>query len=344
MAIMGASGAGKTTLMNVLTNRNLRLLNVEGQVLVNGQSVGESIIRLSAYVQQDDLFIETLTVREHLIFQACLRMDKHLNYDERMKRVEEVMQELSLTKCADTIIGAAGVIKGISGGEAKRLAFAAELLTKPALMFCDEPTSGLDSFISRSLVSVLRDMARGGRTIICTIHQPSSDVFELFDDLLLMAEGRVAYRGKASMALDFFSRVGLKCPINYNPADFYVQNLAIAPGRENESREKVAAIISQFAREDLEIEKSDSLSFSDTMPHIRETSRYKASWISQFRTVFWRSVLNLRRDTVLLKVRLIQAVNIAIRIHFHHCVNENMLPEPRIFHWVVPECKLTVIV
>ncbi|GFS54142.1 protein white [Nephila pilipes] len=290
MAIMGASGAGKTTLLNVLTNRNLRLLNVEGSVLVNGQSVGESIIRLSAYVQQDDLFIGTLTVKEHLIFSACLRMDKHLNYEERMKRVNEVMAELNLVKCADTVIGAPGMVKGISGGEAKRLAFAAELLTKPALMFCDEPTSGLDSFISRSLVSVLRDLARGGRTIICTIHQPSSDVFELFDHLLLMAEGRVAYRGKASLALDFFSRVGLRCPINYNPADFYVQNLAIACGRENESREKVLAIVSQFAKEDLEMETSptDSHRFSIPMPHVRETTRYKDTsfgtcWLSRSR-------------------------------------------------------------
>ncbi|KFM65485.1 Protein white, partial [Stegodyphus mimosarum] len=217
LAIMGASGAGKTTLLNVLTSRNLRRLTVDGEVLVNGENVGESMTRLSAYVQQDDLFIGTLTVKEHLVFQALLRMDKHLSYKERMRRVDEVILELGLRKCEDTMIGIAGKIKGISGGEAKRLAFAAEVLTNPALMFCDEPTSGLDSFMSQNIVSVLRDLAMGGRTIICTIHQPSSEVYEMFDNLLLLAEGRVAYMGDAKKALDFFERAGLRCPINYNP-------------------------------------------------------------------------------------------------------------------------------
>ncbi|GFS54140.1 protein white [Nephila pilipes] len=308
MAIMGASGAGKTTLLNVLTNRNLRLLDVDGEVLVNGQNVGESIMKLSAYVQQDDLFIGTLSVREHLVFQALLRMDKHLTYDERMQRVDEVILELGLTKCADTKIGVAGRVKGISGGEAKRLAFASEVLTKPALMFCDEPTSGLDSFMSQSIVSVLKSMAQGGRTIVCTIHQPSSEVFELFDHLFLMAEGRVAYRGRSSKALDFFKRAGFECPINYNPADFYIQNLAIIPGRENESREKVAAIVSQFEKEARVIEATMSTGYSVPPLPMKETSRYKASWCAQFRAVIWRSWISLIRDPMLIKVRFLQSL------------------------------------
>lgn len=312
MAIMGASGAGKTTLLNVLTSRNLRLLDVDGEVLVNGQNVGESITKLSAYVQQDDLFIGTLSVREHLVFQALLRMDKHLSYDERMTRVDEVILELGLTKCADTKIGVAGRVKGISGGEAKRLAFAAEVLTKPALMFCDEPTSGLDSFMSQSIVSVLKAMAQGGRTIVCTIHQPSSEVFELFDHLFLMAEGRVAFRGKSSKALDFFKRAGFECPINYNPADFYIQNLAIIPGRENESREKVAAIVSQFEKEARTIEATMSTGYSIPAPQMKETSRYKASWWAQFKAVLWRSWISLIRDPMLIKVRFLQSLVIGL--------------------------------
>ncbi|GIY38002.1 protein white [Caerostris extrusa] len=309
---MGASGAGKTTLLNVLTNRNLRLLRVDGEVLVNGQNFGESIARHSAYVQQDDLFVGTLTVREHLIFQAMLRMDKHLTYEERMKRVGEVILEMGLTKCANTVIGVAGRVKGISGGEAKRLAFAAEVLTKPALMFCDEPTSGLDSFMSQSIVSALRDMAEGGRTIVCTIHQPSSEVFELFDHLLLMAEGRVAFRGRSTKALDFFKRAGLQCPINYNPADFYIQNLAIVPGKEKESREKVSAIVEQFSREARTMDATLSTGYSIPAPLVNEASRYRASWISQFRAVLWRSWISLIRDPMLIKVRFIQSVVIAL--------------------------------
>ncbi|KAG8166303.1 hypothetical protein JTE90_005108, partial [Oedothorax gibbosus] len=160
LAIMGSSGAGKTTLLNVLTNRNLRMLDIEGDVLVNGHVAGDSISRMSAYIQQEDLFIGTLTVKEHLIFQSLLRMDECYSYKERLRRVEEVIVELGLSKCADTMIGAES--KCISGGQAKRLAFASEVLTNPALMFCDEPTSGLDSFMAQSVVQVLQDMAKGG--------------------------------------------------------------------------------------------------------------------------------------------------------------------------------------
>ncbi|GBN95521.1 Protein white, partial [Araneus ventricosus] len=180
---------------------------------------------------------------------------------------------LGLKKCADTVIGIVGKIKGISGGESKRLAFASEILTKPGLMFCDEPTSGLDSFMSQSIISVLRDVAEGGRTIICTIHQPSSEVFELFDHLLLMAEGRVAFRGRSTKALDFFKRAGLQCPINYNPADFYIQNLAIVPGKEKESKEKVMAIVEQFSREAKSIEFTVSTGYSIPPSQVKGTAK-----------------------------------------------------------------------
>ncbi|XP_015906784.1 protein white isoform X2 [Parasteatoda tepidariorum] len=312
LAIMGSSGAGKTTLLNVLTNRNLRRLKVNGEILVNGQNVGESIVRLSAYVRQDDLFIGTLTVREHLVFQALLRMDKQKSYAARMQRVDEVIVELGLKKCTNTLIGIAGRLKGISGGEAKRLAFASEIITNPSLMFCDEPTSGLDSFMSQSVISVLRDMAHSGRTIVCVIHQPSSEVFELFDHLLLMAEGRVAYRGRASRALEFFERAGLRCPVNYNPADFYIHNLAIVPGNEEECRAKVAAICDQFDREQTTIEITTSEGYSFVDSQIKPQSRYKAGWFSQFRAVLWRSWISLIREPMLTKVRFLQSIVIAL--------------------------------
>lgn len=313
LAIMGASGAGKTTLLNVLTNRNLRTLDVDGNVLINGENVGSSMTRLSAYVQQDDLFIGTLTVREHLVFQALLRMDKHLTYEERMKRVGEVILELGLSKCENTMIGFAGTVKGISGGEAKRLAFATEVLTNPSLLFCDEPTSGLDSFMSQNIVSVLRDMAAGGRTIVCTIHQPSSEVHEMFDQLLLLAEGRVAFMGPAEKALDFFERAGLRCPVNYNPADFYIHNLAIVPGKETECKEKVANICSQFARETFQNEKSISTGFSlRDNQQLNGNSRYKATWCTQFRVILKRSWISLIREPMFTKARFIQSVFIAI--------------------------------
>lgn len=117
-----------------------------------------------------------------------------------------VFLQLSLTKCQNTAIGIPGRIKGISGGERKRLSFAAEVLTNPHLMFCDEPTSGLDSFMALSVVQVLKSMAQMGKTIVCTIHQPSSEIFALFDKILLMAEGRTAFLGSPDEADEFFTR------------------------------------------------------------------------------------------------------------------------------------------
>ena len=145
-----------------------------------------------------------------------------------------------MKKCEDTIIGNPEKgLKGISGGERRRLAFACEMITNPNLMFFDEPTSGLDSFMALSMVESMRKLAKEGKTIICTIHQPSSEVFEKFDRLLLMAEGRLAYLGPLKDANTFFASQGFACPRNYNPADFYIQNLAMVVANREASLERI---------------------------------------------------------------------------------------------------------
>lgn len=245
LAIMGASGAGKTTLLNILNFRNRGALEIEGEVRVNGQlirSVSE-IAKLSGYVQQDDLFIDSLTVKEHLIFQAMLRMDRKLVKSERLNRVEEVMFDLNLKKCENTLIGSE-VIKGISGGEKRRLAFASEVLTNPSILYCDEPTSGLDSYMAVSVMESMKNLAQQGKTIVCTIHQPSSEIFEMFDRLCLLAEGQLAYIGSALGAQEFFDTIGYKVPANYNPADFYIKKLAVIPSDKENCLIRIKVIIS----------------------------------------------------------------------------------------------------
>ncbi|WAQ93839.1 WHITE-like protein [Mya arenaria] len=165
-------------------------LTASGDIRGNGVDVGSGIRNISAYVQQDDLFIATMTVKEHLTFRALLRMVNEVSRSRRLERVQEVIKELGLTKCQDNMIGDPGRLKGISGGEMRRLSFASEFLTNPPLLFCDEPTSGLDSFMAEKIVQTLKVMADKGKTIVCTIHQPSSEVCALFDHLLIMAEGR----------------------------------------------------------------------------------------------------------------------------------------------------------
>ncbi|PSN52311.1 Protein white [Blattella germanica] len=247
LAIMGSSGAGKTTLLNTLMFRSSPNLQVSGHRALNGAPVSSSALAsLSAYVQQDDLFIGTLTVKEHLVFQALVRMDRDIPYRTRMTRVNDVISELALTKCQDTVIGIPGRVKGISGGEMKRLSFASEVLTNPPLMFCDEPTSGLDSFMAHNVVSVLKNMALKGKTVVATIHQPSSEVFAMFDKVLLMAEGRVAFLGSTEEACKFFRDMGVPCPSNYNPADFFIQVLAAVPTREDTYKQTVDMVCDTF--------------------------------------------------------------------------------------------------
>lgn len=135
-----------------------------------------------------------------------LRMGRDVSYQQKLTRVNEVLNELSLRKCANTIIGAPGRIKGLSGGERKRLSFASETLTDPHLLLCDEPTSGLDSFMALNVLQVLKKLAAKGKTIIITIHQPSSELFSMFDKILLIAEGRSAFLGTPNQATEFFDK------------------------------------------------------------------------------------------------------------------------------------------
>ena len=160
LAILGSSGAGKTSLLNALTFRNLPGLEVTGYRYVNQELVSHNTLtRVSAYVQQEDLFMGTLTVKEHLIFQAMVRMENSIKYKDRLAKVKEVMSDLGLNKCQDTLIGVVGRTKGISGGEKKRLSFASAILTNPSILFCDEPTSGLDSYMAGHVVDLMRELA-----------------------------------------------------------------------------------------------------------------------------------------------------------------------------------------
>ncbi|KAM3961766.1 LOW QUALITY PROTEIN: eye pigment precursor family transporter white [Aphomia sociella] len=331
LAIMGSSGAGKTTLLNTLTFRTPSGVVSSGTRALNGQpATPEALTALSAYVQQQDLFIGTLTVREHLIFQALVRMDRHIPYAQRMRRVQEVISELALSKCQNTVIGIPGRLKGI-GGEMKRLSFASEVLTDPPLMFCDEPTSGLDSFMAQNVIQVLKGLAQKGKTVVCTIHQPSSELYAMFDKLLIMADGRVAFLGSPDQATEFFRELGAACPANYNPADHFIQLLAGIPGQEEATRHTIDTVCTAFARSELgcriaaEAEKAlyreskMSGSWADAAwagaAAIRShRSPYKASWCAQFRAVLWRSWLSVTKEPMLIKVRFLQTVMVSLLI------------------------------
>ncbi|XP_071551619.1 protein white-like [Panulirus ornatus] len=315
LAIMGASGAGKTTLLNVLTFRSSKL-EITGDIHVNGRPVNiRTIAGISAYVQQEDLFTGVFTVEEQLHFNAQLRIGKEVSEKERKRRVAEVIKELGLGKCAGTRIGIPGFIKGISGGEKKRLAIACEMITNPLLLLCDEPTSGLDSFMAQSVVRAMKRLSALGKTIIATIHQPSSEVFAMFDRLLILAEGRVAFLGTVDQAHVFFTRLERPCPTNYNPGDHFISVLAIRGGVEQECRQFVSHVCDSYRDsegQDLDIQIAMAMKppdGNDALANIKlPKSPYRASWANQFAAMMRRSIIEVIRNPALLMIKILQAL------------------------------------
>eukprot|EP01016_Furgasonia_blochmanni_P019458 TRINITY_DN2181_c0_g1_i1.p1 TRINITY_DN2181_c0_g1~~TRINITY_DN2181_c0_g1_i1.p1 ORF type:complete len:538 (-),score=104.36 TRINITY_DN2181_c0_g1_i1:84-1697(-) len=171
---------------------------------------------------QNDILFTTFTPRECLRFSANLMLQ--CSPAERNEKVEEIIRDLKIEHCADTYVG--GIfLKGISGGERKRTAIGVELITHPQVIFLDEPTSGLDSFTAYRITLLMKKFAKQGKTIIFTIHQPSSQIYFLFDRLILLVEGRKVYQGPARQCIDHFSSIGYKCPENSNPTDYFMSIL-----------------------------------------------------------------------------------------------------------------------
>ncbi|XP_042507962.1 ABC transporter G family member 25-like [Macadamia integrifolia] len=220
LAILGPSGSGKSTLLNALAGR-LHGPGLTGTVLDNDQKLNKAIQRRTGYVTQDDVLYPHLTVRETLVFCSLLRLPDSLSKKEKIRVAESVLTELGLGKCENTIIGN-NFIRGVSGGERKRVSIGHEMLLNPSLLLLDEPTSGLDSTGAHRLVSALGSLAQKGKTIVTSMHQPSSRVYQMFDSVLVLSEGRSIYYGKASDAMDYFRSIGFSPSFPVNPADFLV--------------------------------------------------------------------------------------------------------------------------
>lgn len=194
---------------------------------------------------QDDILNSALTVQETLDFTAELRLPASKTKKERDAEVDRVLAQMGLEHCRQTIIGSP-LLKGISGGERKRVCIAMELLTHPHLLFLDEPTSGLDSVSALSICQILQVMGACGEcTIVCTIHQPAARIFNLFHFLLLLKKGQIVYQGPANMALDHFAKLGFECPVHENPADHIMTVITPAIG---ESVENLQALDEKFQK------------------------------------------------------------------------------------------------
>jgi len=315
-------------------------------------SHGRAPCRVSAYIQQDDVLPAHLTPLEHLTIMAKLRMDRKVTDEERAAVVQEAIDVMGLRKCADTPIGLPGLERGISGGERKRVSVACEILMDPSIIFCDEPTSGLDSFMAEQVINQLKTLACNPtrpRTIIATIHQPSSQAFALFDRLLLLAGGKMAYLGPNSGAIPYFERFGehCKCPEYVNPADFFLSLLS--PQQNAETVEQICESYVPF--DDLpELAAAPGVEVSKTFDHptspevifadeeVEFKSAYPSAWYTQIAVLCKRSLIIKRRNPQESRAQIMQALFFALIIgclYFQLDNNQKTVQDVNGLHFII---------
>ncbi|KAJ9672462.1 hypothetical protein PVL29_025897 [Vitis rotundifolia] len=325
LGLMGPSGSGKTTLLKIIGGRLHE--NVKGTITYNDIPYNPALKRRIGFVTQDDVLLPQLTVEETLVFAAFLRLPSNMSRKQKYSRVEMIVKELGLERCRHTKVGG-GFVKGISGGERKRTSIGYEILVDPSLLLLDEPTSGLDSTSANRLLQILQGVAKAGRTIITTIHQPSSRMFHMFNKILLIAEGYPVYYGKARESMDYFSSLRFVPEIAMNPAEFLldlatgqVNDISIpqdlqAPQVPPESERDVVKYLQLKYKTELEPKEKEENHWATKIPEhlqlaIQVKKDWTMSWWEQFMILTRRTFRERCRD-YFDKLRLVQALGVAV--------------------------------
>jgi ATP-binding cassette, subfamily G (WHITE), eye pigment precursor transporter len=241
---------------------------------------------VAAYVMQDDILYSSFTPREALTFAARLKLGG--SADEQDKRVEQLLVELSLVNIADTLIGSV-LRKTLSGGERKRTAIGVELITDPMLLLLDEPTSGLDSFKALQIVKLLDKQAKKGKTVITTIHQPSSEAFSTFNRLILMMDGYIVYQGLARESPLHFGSIGYSCPIHKNPSDYFMGILSVNYPKTSDDEKLIKSFNDAYSKSILPNLQINAAAESYPVPDIRKSNEMAVSTCFQFRMLMYRN-------------------------------------------------------
>ncbi|XP_044749960.1 ATP-binding cassette sub-family G member 1-like [Coccinella septempunctata] len=215
-AILGPSGSGKSSLLNILAG--YKTDDTTGNIFINGERRDvDKFSRISRYIMQDDHIQPYLTVLESMTVAADLKLGSYETKENKGNMINEILDLLNLSRSKATRA------KNLSGGERKRLSVALELLNNPPVIFLDEPTTGLDDVACSQCIGLLKLLALGGRTVICSLHTPSAKLFSVFDNVYILSQGQCAYQGCGSEVVPYLEKIGLVCPISYNPADFILE-------------------------------------------------------------------------------------------------------------------------
>ncbi|KAJ5902585.1 hypothetical protein N7495_003113 [Penicillium taxi] len=325
-ALMGVSGAGKTTLLDVLAQR-VSIGVVSGDIFVNGQTLAANFPRRTGYVQQQDIHLETSTVREALRFSALLRQSRHVPKKEKYEYVEQVIKVLGMEDFAEAVVGSLG--EGLNVEQRKLLSIGVELAAKPSLLiFLDEPTSGLDSQSSWTICQFLRRLADSGQAVLATIHQPSATLFQSFDRLLFLAKGgKTVYFGdigeQSSKLLNYFERNGARgCEDIENPAEYILEMVA---GDGCPGVDWVDAWDNSPEYQDVlvEVDRLNSRNPSSEKSIDDDDSEFAMPLLGQFWIVFHRCFQCIFRQTDYIYSKLILAIGSALFIGFSFYRTDN---------------------
>ncbi|KAJ3277913.1 hypothetical protein HK104_002846 [Borealophlyctis nickersoniae] len=321
--IIGASGAGKSTLLAELMSRTptlstMSLFSRRGTITYNGLTLPPRDVKkyCSLVPQSDAWLLPGLTARQTLRFAAELRL-RGMEKERQWARADEVLCALGLKDAADTVVGSE-VVKGLSGGEKRRLSIGVQMLTDPSVLIVDEPTSGLDAFTSRNVMLLLKDLAATGRTVICSIHQPRSDIVDLFDRVLLLAcGGRPLYSGPLTSMLPHFSALGYACDHNTNPANFVLDLSSIdfrTKEAEKSTKERVDGFVEAWKQSPLAVSELPDASCSDNIVEDvappRNTGYLRT--LMALPVVLRRSALHLAKQPALAISRIMQLLSLGI--------------------------------
>ncbi|MBA0741426.1 hypothetical protein Gogos_014580 [Gossypium gossypioides] len=308
-ALMGVSGAGKTTLMDVLSGRKTGGY-IEGEIRIGGYpKVQETYARISAYCEQTDIHSPMITVEESVMYSAWLRLPTEINKHQRLEFVAEVLQMIELDEIKDALVGIPHA-SGISPEQRKRLTIAVELVSNPSIIFMDEPTSGLDARAAAIVIRVVKNIVNTKRTIVCTIHQPSIDIFESFDELILMKRGgQMIYSGELGQhsrrLIEYFEGIpGVpKIKENHNPATWMLE--VTSPSVEAQLGIDFACIYkeSHLYKRNKEIVKSQSLPAQGSEKLQFSTPFPQNGW-EQLKACLWKQHLSYWRSPKYNLVRL----------------------------------------